>query len=179
MSGRNLDEAGRGRVMADPVDANAKVILATECGDCRVRPCFALIRQECDADHTASCHMHLIRYTTAMLPSTPQVLANELLAAPETDYVRICAHWLTLGTPDLEPEFTNNVVVDALVAAAAAHLARSNGAVIPSWTRQPERALESFWHPGDDAFFAWSLAHAPAEFFIRGVIVEADSLVSV
>ena len=106
--------------------------------------------------------MHLIRYTTAMLPSTPQVLANELSAAPE-----------------LEPEFTNNVVVDALVAAAAAHLARSNGAVIPSWTRQPERALESFWHPGDDAFFAWSLAHAPAEFFIRGVIVEADSLVSI
>lgn len=94
--------------------------------------------------------------------------------------MRLVADWLTRGsvTGD-EPELTGLPVVDALVAAAVAQRARSLGIEGPAWTRRPERCLPSFWHPGLDKFFAYSLAHAPAEFFVRGLIVERDSLVSV
>ena len=48
-----------------------------------------------------------------------------------------------------------------------------------AWTQDPARILPSFWHPGSDRFFAYSLAHAPAEFAARGILIEQDSLVSV
>ncbi len=35
---------------------------------------------------------------------------------------------------------------------------------------------ETFWHPGPAALFANALVHAPGEFAIRGVFIEADSL---
>ncbi len=70
-------------------------------------------------------------------------------------------------------------MVDALVAAATAEVARRRGAEPPIWTMGSERILSTFWHPSGPSFFGWSLAHAPAEFRARGVIVEADSLVSV
>ncbi len=107
-------------------------------------------------------------------------LVAALADAPESDYVRIVADWLTRGTvTSVDPGLTGTAVIDALVAAAVAHLARRGDIPVPGWTSAPTRVLRSFWHPGSDRFFAWSLAHAPAEFAIRGVLIEQDSLVSV
>jgi hypothetical protein len=107
-------------------------------------------------------------------------LAATLAASSEESYVRVVADWLAHGevAPD-EPALTGRPVVDALVAAGTAHLARLNEAEAPAWTQDPARILPSFWHPGSDRFFAYSLAHAPAEFAARGILVEQDSLVSV
>lgn len=94
--------------------------------------------------------------------------------------MRVVADWLVHGEVGLAPPAPSGErVVDALVAAAVAHLARSQGEEPPAWTRAHDRLLDAFWHPGGDRFFAYSLAHAPAEFAARGVIVERDSLVSV
>lgn len=107
-------------------------------------------------------------------------LAATLAASPEESYVRVVADWLAHGEiAPAGPELTGRPVIDALVAASTAHLARLNKAEVPAWTGEPARILPSFWHPGSDRFFAYSLAHAPAEFAARGIIVEQDSLVSV
>ncbi|GAB3750941.1 hypothetical protein [Microlunatus parietis] len=107
-------------------------------------------------------------------------LAATLMATSETNYVRVVADWLEHGeVSQVEPAQTGDLLVDALAAAAVAHLARQNGTEPPAWTLTPERALPAFWHPGSDRFFAYSLAHAPAEFAARGVLVEQDSLASV
>lgn len=107
-------------------------------------------------------------------------LAATLAASPEESYVRVVADWLAHGEiAPAGPELTGRPVIDALVAAGTAHLARLNKAEVPAWTGEPARILPSFWHPGSDRFFAYSLAHAPAEFAARGIIVEQDSLVSV
>lgn len=111
---------------------------------------------------------------------TADDLVATLVASPEESYVRVVADWLAHGEVDpAGPALTGQRVIDALVAAGAAHLARLNRAEPPDWTRDPARVLPSFWHPGSDRFFAYSLAHAPAEFSARGIIVEQDSLVSV
>lgn len=107
-------------------------------------------------------------------------LATTLAASPEDSYVRVVADWLAHGeVAPAGPALTGRPVIDALVAASTAHLARLNAAEVPAWTRDPARVLPSFWHPGSDRFFAYSLAHAPAEFAARGIIVEQDSLASV
>lgn len=99
--------------------------------------------------------------------------------------VRRTAHWLcevrTLKcSPDLaDPGLTGSHVVDALVAAAAESAALRAGQTSPSWTSEPPRFLDHFWYPGPRSLFAWALAHSPAPFKIRGVLIEADSLVSV
>jgi hypothetical protein len=111
---------------------------------------------------------------------TADDLAATLAASPEESYVRVMADWLAHGEIDpAGPALTGRSVIDALVAAGTAHLARLNKTEAPDWTREPARVLPSFWHPGGDRFFAYSLAHAPAEFAVRGIIVEQDSLVSV
>lgn len=111
---------------------------------------------------------------------SPQDLVDALKGEPETMWVRLTAHWMTrasaLGTA---PRPSGNPVVDALVAAAAAEVARRRGTEPPRWSTKPDRVLKTFWHPSGPRFFGWSLAHAPAEFRARGVLVEADSLVSV
>jgi hypothetical protein len=107
-------------------------------------------------------------------------LAATLAASPEESYVRVVADWLAHGeVASAGPALTGRPVVDALVAAGTAHLARLNETEAPAWTQDPARILPSFWHPGSDRFFAYSLAHAPAEFAARGILVEQDSLVSV
>lgn len=107
-------------------------------------------------------------------------LAATLAASPEESYVRVVADWLAHAqVVPAAPALTGQPVVDALVAAGTAHLARLNETEAPGWTQEPSRVLPSFWHPGSDRFFAYSLAHAPAEFAARGIIVEQDSLVSV
>lgn len=111
---------------------------------------------------------------------TPQQLVDALKEEPESMWVRLAAHWMTRAS-DLEaaPRPSGSAVIDALAAAAAAEVARQRGHQPPEWTLDPERVLETLWHPSGPRFFGWSLAHAPAEFRARGVIVEADSLVSV
>lgn len=107
-------------------------------------------------------------------------LAATLAASPEESYVRVVADWLVHGEiAPSGPALTGMPVIDALVAAGTAQLARLNKTEAPAWTREPTRVLPSFWHPGSDRFFAYSLAHAPAEFAARGIIVEQDSLASV
>jgi hypothetical protein len=107
-------------------------------------------------------------------------LAATLAASPEESYVRVVADWLAHGeVTSARPMLTGRPVVDALVAAGTAHLARINRTEAPTWTQEPARVLPSFWHPGSDRFFAYSLAHAPAEFAARGILVEQDSLASI
>lgn len=106
-------------------------------------------------------------------------LAVTLAASPEESYVRVVADWLAHGeVASARPALTGRPVIDALVAAGTAHLARLHQTEAPTWTQEPTRTLPSFWHPGSDRFFAYSLAHAPAEFAVRGILVEQDSLVS-
>ena len=114
-----------------------------------------------------------MKFTVADLVAT-------LAASPEESYVRVVADWLAHGeVAAAGPALTGQAVVDALVAAGTAHLARLNETEAPAWTQEPTRILPSFWHPGSDRFFAYSLAHAPAEFAARGLLIEQDSLVSV
>jgi hypothetical protein len=111
---------------------------------------------------------------------TPADLAATLALSAESDFVRVVGDWLARGSvAGPAPDATGDRVCDALVAAAVAHLASTRGEPVPAWTREPSRILDSFWHPGRDAFFAYALAHAPAQFAIRGLLVERDSLVSV
>jgi hypothetical protein len=122
---------------------------------------------------TGSGTLIAMKFTVADLVAT-------LAAAPEESYVRVVADWLAHGeVAAAGPALTGRPVVDALVAAGTAHLARLNQTEAPAWTQEPARILPSFWHPGSDRFFAYSLAHAPAEFAARGILVEQDSLVSV
>lgn len=109
---------------------------------------------------------------------TPQDLVDTLTSATPEEYVRIVADWLGRATQlEVEPHPTGNEVIDVLAAAASAHLSLRRGRPSPPWTNS--RELASFWHPGDDRFFAWSLVHAPVAFRTRGILIEADSLVSV
>lgn len=94
--------------------------------------------------------------------------------------MRLVADWLSRGViEESEPRLTGSPVPDALVAAAVAHRCTSQGRAAPEWTHQTVRCLNSFWHPGSDRFFAYSLAHTPSDFLVRGIVVERDSLVSV
>ncbi|MDP3972959.1 MAG: hypothetical protein Q8P61_08635 [Candidatus Nanopelagicales bacterium] len=107
-------------------------------------------------------------------------LAVALATSDTSDYVRLVADWLAHGDlDDSEPTPTGLPVPDALVAAAVAYRCTRTGDRAPAWTSRPDRCLGTFWHPGDDRLFAYSLAHAPTDFLVRGVVVEQDSLVSV
>ncbi len=109
-----------------------------------------------------------------------QELADALAEEPESMYVRLAARWLTHGDPaSPAPALTRNRVADALVAATVALKAQRESVPTPAWTNEPERQLDRLWHPSPPQLFGWSLAHAPAELKARGIIVEADSLVSV
>lgn len=112
--------------------------------------------------------------------SGPQALADALVQVSPGEYVRFVAHWLT-GATDLDqsPNLTGNPVVDALVAAAAAHVAFTRTGQVPAWTEEPDRSLPRLWYPGPDALFPNALVHSPLLFTLHGVLVEADSLASV
>jgi hypothetical protein len=78
-----------------------------------------------------------------------------------------------------DPGLTGLPVIDALVASAVESVALQRREESPKWTSDPARFFDHFWYPGPRALFPWALAHAPAPFQIRGVLIEADSLVSV
>jgi len=111
---------------------------------------------------------------------TPQALADALRTESESMYVRLAAHWLADGDPAGPPPILTHIrLADALVAATVALRAQQLGIAVPAWVNEPERQLDHLWHPGPPQLFGWSLAHAPAELKARGIVIEADSLVSV
>jgi len=114
-----------------------------------------------------------------VVSTTPCDLVGALVAADESDYVRLVADWMAHGPDDLEaePAPSGRAVVDVLVAAAVAHVGLQRDDHVPEWTCG--RVLTSWWHPGAHQFLAWSFVHAPVAFKSRGVLIEADSLVSV
>ncbi|MGV8846075.1 hypothetical protein [Tessaracoccus sp.] len=110
----------------------------------------------------------------------PQVLADTLTQVSEVEYVRYVADWLThADNLDVAPDSTGIPVIDALVAAAAAHVAFTNTGAVPAWTETNDRFLTSFWYPGPNGLFPNALVHSPPSFKIHRVLIEADSLVSV
>jgi len=111
--------------------------------------------------------------------SSPQVLADTLREVTPVEYVRFVAHWMTEAT-DLEraAALTGTAVVDALVAAAAAHVGFTRSGQVPEWTEESGRSLPTFWYPGPDSLFPNALVHSPLLFRLHGVLIEADSLVS-
>lgn len=112
--------------------------------------------------------------------AAPQELADTLVALTTPEYVRFVAGWMLHATDlDLAPELTGVPVVDALVAAAAVHLTGELGSPLPRWTNEPDRFMDSFWYLGPDALHPNALVHSPLAFLLHGVLVEADSLVSV
>jgi hypothetical protein len=112
-------------------------------------------------------------------------LAHDLADVGDDQLVRLVADWMDRATrtPDLdldsEPPLDGRRHVDALIAAAAAQVARTLGRPTPPWTIGPHRRTDAFWHPGPASLFPNALVHAPGEFAVRGVLVEADSLVCV
>jgi len=115
--------------------------------------------------------------------SEPGCLATELLGLNENEYVRFIAEWIEHADGDdiaVRPDFTGDVLVDVLVAAAAAYVGIRRYGYEPGWTYEPGRVLrQRVWHPGSSGVFAWSLVHAPASFKSRGILIEEDSLRSV
>lgn len=112
--------------------------------------------------------------------TSPAELADTLSLVEEHEYVRFTAHWMaTADHLDEEPAFSGDEVVDALVSAAAALVGLRRDGVEPEWTTREGRGLRTrLWHPGHPRMFAYSLVRAPGSFIVRGVVVDADSLVS-
>lgn len=111
-------------------------------------------------------------------------LARELTTAAPGEVVRTVADWIARALRadrldlTVEPPLSGRSHLDALVAAAAAHVARRLGRPPPPWTIGPNRMAEVFWHPGPPELFPNALVHAPGEFAVRGVFIEAASLES-
>lgn len=112
--------------------------------------------------------------------AAPQDLADTLVALTPPEYVRFVADWMVrAGELDQAPGLTGVPEIDALVAAAAAQVAADRGELVAAWTNEPTRFTRNFWYPGPDALFPNALVHSPLAFFLHGVLVERDSLVSV
>lgn len=112
--------------------------------------------------------------------AAPQELADTLVGLTPPEYVRFVAHWM-LHASDLDQaaDLTGVPEIDALVAAAAAQVAADRGEPVASWTNESTRFVRNFWYPGPGALFPNALVHSPQAFFLHGVLVERDSLVSV
>lgn len=112
--------------------------------------------------------------------SAPQELATTLREVTPAEYVRFVADWLTRADSlDQPPPLTGVRPIDALVAAAAAHVAFTAGLAVPTWANEAARTCEPLWYPGPRALLPNALVNSPLSFVVRGVLVEADSLASV
>jgi hypothetical protein len=111
--------------------------------------------------------------------TAPQELASTLTEVTPLEYVRFVADWIVHADDlDRAPNLSGVPEIDALAAAAAAHVALSRGARAPAWVDEPERYAATLWYPGPDVLFANALVHSPLSFLLHGVLVETDSLVS-
>jgi len=112
--------------------------------------------------------------------ASPQMLADVLADVTPDEYVRFVADWISDASDlDVAAKLTGDRVVDAIVAAAAAHVSYNERGWVPTWTEEPPRSLSTLWYPGPDVLFANALVHSPLLFTLHGVLVEADSLESV
>ncbi len=111
---------------------------------------------------------------------TPDDLLQTLQSVTPREYVRFTADWLARAEHvDQAPALSGEPVLDALVAAAAGHVSFVATGRTPSWTEEPARSLPGFWYPGPDSLFPNALVHSPLVFRLHGILIEADSLVSV
>lgn len=86
-----------------------------------------------------------------------------------------------------EPASTGDRRWDAALAACVARIARQHGVAPPAWTAAPSKYLDGPWfvvadvlgRPVTAPLAAYLLAAAPADFFGRGVIIDAATLESV
>jgi hypothetical protein len=109
---------------------------------------------------------------------TPSGLIEQLRNSDEKYFVRLIATWLQRAhSIDKPAQATNNLLINSLVAAASAYKARSTGSEIPSWTIGHE--YDHFWFPGPEWNHAWSLVHSPADFRVRNLFIDEESLKSV
>ena len=102
-------------------------------------------------------------------------LFDELLAAPDP-----------AAALRAEPASTGSPQWDAAVAAACERAARLRGVDVPGWTAAPSRFLVRWWAPVKDilgrpapGLVCLALASSPAEFAVRGVLIDRATLASV
>ena len=109
---------------------------------------------------------------------TPQGLADQLAGEQESMLVRVTATWMGYAIDLDAPAMpSGDERLDVWVKAAVAYTARLRGEPVPRWTAGG--ALDTFWQPGPSWSFAYSLAHSPADFSVRGIFIDKDSLESV
>jgi len=78
-----------------------------------------------------------------------------------------------------EPAPTGDSRWDAFLAGLAVHLIRQRGLpTTPAWTRSETRYVTPIWWWGEPALAAYNLQRTPASMRCRGVIFNADNLVS-
>lgn len=109
----------------------------------------------------------------------PQGLVDQLPDPSDHMFVNVTATWMQYAHDlDRPARLTGDPIVDAWVAATVAYLARKRGLPIPQWTAQG-KPLKTFFHPGPDWMWAYDIAHSPVDYWIRGILVDPDSLRSV
>ena len=75
------------------------------------------------------------------------------------------------------PELTGSLKADALLAGVAEHLSSVKNLPCPSWVREQERFLDSFWFVSEvPAFRAAALVQTPMALKRRGIFWPARSL---
>lgn len=76
-----------------------------------------------------------------------------------------------------EPAPVGDRRFDALLAAAAEHLAVHAGLPVPTWSLDPDRVVDGFWWVSDlPSARTQALVHAPASFRRRGVLLDSHDL---
>ena len=112
---------------------------------------------------------------------------------PDADQVRVLAQavedFARVADPRereaflCEPRLTGSEVWDAALAGLAVHLCRSAGMdTTPPWTREPHRYVTRIAWPGlaeGSTLQAYVYQRTPAYFKARGVMLNAENLVSV
>lgn len=79
-----------------------------------------------------------------------------------------------------EPETTGSKQWDAAIAALVAHHLGAEGLPVPDWANSPARSLRRRWAVGEGPYTLTPEPHrVPPEFLRRGVLIDADTLVSV
>ena len=93
-------------------------------------------------------------------------------------------YWQLANPADLarffaEPAPTGDPRWDAFLAGLAVHLIRQRGLpTTPAWTRSETRYVIPIWWWGEPSLAAYNLQRTPASMRCRGVIFNADNLVS-